>query len=284
MLKKKVLITDVDNTLFDWFSMWYKSFSRMMHEVARISGLPVEKLYAEAQQLHQLHGTSEYAFVLEEMPSVIELYGTREGIKQALQSAVQIFEQSRNEFLQPYSGVVETLRALKNCGIQVFAFSESREHYSSHRIKTLGLDGIIDILYCPTDHQLPVDWEKPSFLVHTQYHPLDGQFKKPDPSILLKILDDSEVDTSEAIYIGDSKAKDIKMAIDANVDYVWFEHGSTHLQNRKEDYELLRRVTHWTQNEVEAERLIAEGIKGLSVDPGRIIHEYPEVMRFFQQN
>lgn len=39
MIEAKVLITDVDNTLFDWFNVWYQSFSAMIEEVERISGI-----------------------------------------------------------------------------------------------------------------------------------------------------------------------------------------------------------------------------------------------------
>lgn len=32
-MKKTVLITDLDNTLFDWFSIWYNSFNAMLNKV-----------------------------------------------------------------------------------------------------------------------------------------------------------------------------------------------------------------------------------------------------------
>jgi hypothetical protein len=68
-LMKKVLTTDVDKTLFDWVDIWYKSFTAMMDQVTEISGIPAAKLYFSISVIHQRYGTSEYAFLLEEIPN-----------------------------------------------------------------------------------------------------------------------------------------------------------------------------------------------------------------------
>jgi FMN phosphatase YigB (HAD superfamily) len=65
-----MVVTDVDNTLFDWVDVWYRSFSAMLEETVRITGVPREHLVREIKNVHQRHGTSEYAFVLSELPSV----------------------------------------------------------------------------------------------------------------------------------------------------------------------------------------------------------------------
>ena len=67
---KTALITDLDNTLFDWVDLWHKCFSAMLAEIIRISGLPRETLIPEIRAVHQKHGTSEYAFLIEELPSL----------------------------------------------------------------------------------------------------------------------------------------------------------------------------------------------------------------------
>ena len=43
-----VLITDLDNTLFDWVDVWYHSFSAMLDAIASISGIAAEKLIPAA--------------------------------------------------------------------------------------------------------------------------------------------------------------------------------------------------------------------------------------------
>lgn len=74
-LMKKALITDVDNTLFDWVDVWYKSFSAMLDKVSEISGIPAPSLYPSISAVHQRYGTSEYAFLLEEIPELADRYG-----------------------------------------------------------------------------------------------------------------------------------------------------------------------------------------------------------------
>ncbi|SMF59054.1 HAD family hydrolase [Pseudogulbenkiania subflava] len=217
-LPKKVLITDIDNTLFDWFSMWHDSFSAMMEAVANISGVSQDILLHDAKLVHQKHGTSEYAFLLEELPCLKDLYGTKENILRELAGAISIYRKVRDEKLVLYDGVMGVLCELKNRGVKIYAFSESKEYYSSYRISHLGLDGVLDALYCPEDHEIPAGKLKTNLLVQTKCNLLPGEFKKPNKEILLKILESQNIALESALYVGDSKAKDIKMAIDANID------------------------------------------------------------------
>ncbi|MCZ2898031.1 HAD family hydrolase [Burkholderia thailandensis] len=278
MIQKKALITDIDNTLFDWFTMWHRSFSTMMKEVSKISGIPTEDLYTDAKKVHQKYGTAEYAFLLEELEPLLRRYRTREDLRRAMEPAIQAYRTERDKNMRLYPGALDTLQTVKARGMRVFAFSESKAYYSSYRIAQLGLDGIVDIVYCPEDHELPEDQKSSTLLKSTECHVLEGTFKKPNPKILLKILSDADLKPEEVLYVGDSKSKDIKMAIDSNVDYLWFEHGSAHLNNRKEDYDLLKAVTHWTDSEVETERILAEDSRKMEIPQAKIIHTYPDIL------
>ena len=44
MSAKKVLITDLDNTLFDWVELWYQCFSSMLQQISNISGVSEDRL------------------------------------------------------------------------------------------------------------------------------------------------------------------------------------------------------------------------------------------------
>jgi FMN phosphatase YigB (HAD superfamily) len=46
---KKILITDLDNTLFDWVALWYACFAPMMRKIAEIAGIDLEQLKAAHQ-------------------------------------------------------------------------------------------------------------------------------------------------------------------------------------------------------------------------------------------
>jgi len=69
------------------------------------------------------------------------------------------------------------------------------------------------------------------------------------------MIHDLGVDRSECVYVGDSLTKDVAMAQDANVANAYAKYGKA--QHRKE-YELLREVTHWSDTDVQREKLITE--------------------------
>ena len=56
-----VIVTDVDNTLYDWMAMWWPAFGGMLARLAADSGVPRETLEREFHALHQRHGTTEDA-------------------------------------------------------------------------------------------------------------------------------------------------------------------------------------------------------------------------------
>lgn len=96
---KRALVSDVDNTLFDWVGIWYRSFTAMMGEAARISGIPADNLYPSVKEIFQRHKTSEYAFVLEEIPELRKLYGDR--IVGAMEPAIAAYRAAREASLVP---------------------------------------------------------------------------------------------------------------------------------------------------------------------------------------
>lgn len=52
MNMKNVLITDLDNTLFDWFTLWYESFNEMLIKASEISKIPICELKKEIRIIH----------------------------------------------------------------------------------------------------------------------------------------------------------------------------------------------------------------------------------------
>lgn len=71
---RTTLITDFDNTLYDWFHMWHECFGAMLKEIVRISGIDESILIPQIRAIHQKHGTSEYAFLIEELPALREKF------------------------------------------------------------------------------------------------------------------------------------------------------------------------------------------------------------------
>lgn len=67
---KKLLITDLDNTLYDWVSFYAQSFTAMLDVLVNILDVPKSELLEEFRQVHIKHGNSEYPFGALEIDSV----------------------------------------------------------------------------------------------------------------------------------------------------------------------------------------------------------------------
>lgn len=257
-----VVVTDLDNTLFDWVEVWYQSFRAMLDEVVRISGIAESVLVKEIRAIHQKYGTSEYAFLLEELPSLKELHPDGK-IAEKYQTAIIAYRVARKKHLQLYPGVRETLERLQESGCVIVGYTESMAFYSGHRIRQLGLDGLLNYLYSPADHDLPenltpeqlrmypAEYYKFEHTVHR--HTPVGELK-PNPHVLREILKDIGAHESQCIYVGDSLVKDIAMAQDASVTDVYVAYGKAH---ERREYDLLRSVTHWPDEHVAKESAVS---------------------------
>ncbi|MBN2223106.1 MAG: HAD family hydrolase [Deltaproteobacteria bacterium] len=253
-----VVITDLDNTLFDWFGIWYRCFRPMLNEIVRISGVPEQRIIREIRTVHQKYGTTEYAFLIEELPSVRRKHPNGD-IRVIYDAAIEAYRENRRRHLRLYPTVMDTLASIKQAGCLLVAYTESVEFYTNYRIRKLGLDGVIDVVYSPPDHAVPEDFtpayppETYTFARTVQRHTPEGEYK-PNPKVLLGIIGDIGAAKDEAVYVGDSLHKDIQMAQAAGVLDVFAAYGRI---QEKEAYDLLGRVTHWTQEMVERERSAA---------------------------
>src|SRR5262249_36158088 len=125
-------------------------------ELVRTSGVDREVLLKEIGEVHQRHRTSEYAFVIEELPSLRAKHPSGD-LSQIYDSAIHAHRHARRAAEVLYPGVASTLVTLKKLGVQVIGYTESMAYYASRRVRVLKLDGLLDYLYSPPDHDLPAN-------------------------------------------------------------------------------------------------------------------------------
>lgn len=280
MSERTVLITDVDNTLFDWVDFWGQSFGAMMRTIAKTEKIDPSVLFEEVKQVHRTHGTSEYAFMLEELPYIKNLDPVRQ--YKLIREGNEAFSNARDANLRLYKGVIETLKSLKSKGIYIVAYTESYSRYTGLRFNLLGLDGLIDVLYAPEDHHASIGQ-----FAHLTHSPLeravlnDTQVRntpkgeiKPNPAILRAICEEIGEEPSHCIYVGDNLMKDIAMAREVGMLDVHAAYGKA---DHRQEYEMLRSVTHWTDEDVERERRINSGAE---VKPSIVLkRSFAEILR-----
>jgi phosphoglycolate phosphatase-like HAD superfamily hydrolase len=271
-----VVITDLDNTLFDWVNIWHASFKAMLDRLVLDAGIPEETLISDFKKIHEKYGTSEYAFSIEELPSLKTKYVGADLAKK-FSGAIEDFRSAREANLRLYSGVLETLETLKDKGCLLVGYTDSISFYSKYRVRNLGLDRVLDYLYSPPDHPLPNDrTPQPIEIRRTILRELPLGEVKPNPKILRDIIDGVGASPSETIYVGNSLMKDVLMAQKAKVEDVYAEYGNKYPD---EQYQLLRRVTHWTAEDVEREKQL----KTEHANPSNILAgSFGELLQMFE--
>jgi FMN phosphatase YigB (HAD superfamily) len=261
--RKSVLITDLDNTLFDWVHLWHSCFSAMLEKIADISGISDDRLKSEIKEVHQKHGTSEYAFLIEELPSLQRKY-QNEDLTKIFAPALAAYREQRRKELRLYPSVAESLLKIKGTGAKIIGYTESMAFYSNYRVRRLGLDGIFDVIFSPKDHDLPkgmgVDQLRKYPAARYEFQHTDHQHTpagelKPNKDILLSIVRHIGAAPEDCVYVGDSLIKDVAMAKDAGVSDAWAKYGQS---QTTAGYKLLREVTHWTDADVDRERQVSQ--------------------------
>lgn len=263
MLPRKIdtLILDLDNTIFDWFAMWYASFKPIYDEILAASGRPQDEVEADIRRVHQTRRTSEYTFLIEELDVLREIRA-REDIRTRFHNALETSRHGRDQSLQLYPTVFSSLWRIKNAGTKIIGYTESMRFYSSYRLKRFGLDGVIEILFSPKDHDMPagVPLDRlrrfPDDFYELQVtkvmHTPPGELK-PNPKVLREMIEMVGSSPDRCAYVGDSIFKDVAMAREVGVFDVHAQYGEP--QERPE-YELLQRVSHWTEDDVQREAAI----------------------------
>ncbi|MBX9721753.1 MAG: HAD hydrolase-like protein [Candidatus Obscuribacterales bacterium] len=267
---------DLDNTIFDWFAVWYASFRPIYDDVIKISGKPASEVEASIRKVHQQHRTSEYTFLLEEL-DLLDAQRAGGSIRDMFHEAIEKSRAGRDQTLKLYPSVFPSLWDLKQKGTKIVAYTESMGFYSAYRLKRFGLDGVIDVLFSPKDHDVPAGVSVEKLRRHPdEYYQLQvtqvrhtppGELK-PNPRVLLDILKTIGATADRCAYIGDSLFKDVAMARDVGVLDVHAQYGES---QRKPEYKLLQNVSHWTQEDVDREASITS--KGHNFTPSVVLKD-----------
>jgi phosphoglycolate phosphatase len=220
--------------------------------------------------------------LLEELPSLQRLH-PEGGIRTIYDEAIHAFRRARKSALRLYPGVREALEHARDAGALLVGYTESMAFYTADRMRRTGLDELLHYLYSAPDHDLPEGLGPQELRMYPDEHYLLKRTKhrhtprgalKPNPELLLQIVKDLDADPRRVAYVGDSLMKDVAMAQQAGVADVWARYGVAHGQ---EEYELLRRVTHWTKEDVEREKKLTKA----DVRPTYTIEAFDEILPLF---
>jgi FMN phosphatase YigB (HAD superfamily) len=255
-IKVKLLISDLDNTLFDWVSFYAQSFESMAIELAKLLDIPLVTVLKEYQLVHQQYANTEKPFATLALPCVKAKYGhaANEVMLAELSPVFNAFNMKRNETLRLYPSVIETLIELKRSGVKLVAHTESLEFNAVYRMNKLGLVPFFDRLYTTADinntHPCPQMANYPN-IAQDFVERVDPSSLKPNAELLLSIIKKEGASIGSTIYIGDSIRKDIAMANSAGVTSVWAKYGR---DVEKKHWDVIEQISHWTNEAFQREK------------------------------
>jgi FMN phosphatase YigB (HAD superfamily) len=269
-VSKRLLVCDLDNTLYDWVGYFVPSFYAMVDEVVRITGCDRERLLDDFQDVHRTHQDSEHPFALLETRTVKELFPDRSPseIANALDSAFHAFNASRKANLKLYPGVRTALHTLSEAGVVLVAHTESKVHAVVDRLTRLELTRYFRHVYCRERTQVehPSADSRGTWLSRfpmERVSELSRHQRKPDPKVLIEICGHEDIAPEETAYVGDSLVRDVFLAKCAGVFAIWAKYGAAHATH---EYQQLVRITHWTADDVAREQELSERARDVKPD------------------
>lgn len=280
-----LVVTDLDNTLYDWVTYFSRSFAAMVDAAAPRLEVPREQLLDELRHVHQTHRNSEHPFALLETPTVATRFpnASRRSRYEALRGVFDVFSATRRATLQLYPGVAETINALRDRSTPtpLVAHTEATVPNALVRLRMLGIEPFFDRIFAvePSGEGHPLTERND---LHLSSSPgvryLRHDERKPDPRVLLDICSSMNVPPERTLYIGDSISRDIGMARAAGAWTAWARYGT---RFDAADWAFLVRITHWTADDVaRAERAREE--YGSATPHVTLEHAYSEIMDHFR--
>lgn len=263
----KLLITDLDDTLYDWSGFFVPAFYAMAEEIAGITGIAMDQLLHEYREVHQSLGTVEFPYATLRLPSIRACFTGMETaqMKEALRPAFKKFNGIRDSRLRLFPGVAETLEALAARGLTIIGYTESSQENGFYRLQKLGADGFFKRVYaCESQFQSAYGSNEKVRTVRT---------KKPNVDVLLDICRKEGRTPAEVAYVGDSLTKDMYMAKKAGVTALW----ARYPREDTDYYEKLCAITSWTQEDFEREERLRRHMEQADLKPDHILTSFSQL-------
>lgn len=274
----KLLITDLDDTLYSWIGFFIPAFYGMVDELSHILNAEKAVLLKEYKQIHQQKGSVEYPYATLYLPSVINAYpgDTPEELLRKLDPVFHRFNSIRKKRLNLYPHVKETLTQISQLGIKIVGYTESAEENGFYRLQKLGIADLFQHVYV-SDSQ----FERPDYLPSSEKtRVVHG--KKPNPKLLKQICAQESVSVTEAAYIGDSITKDIYMAEVAGVASVLCKYPCDP-QVANDLYQKLVAISHWTDEDFQHEKEIKQICQRNNIRPDYTADSFEQLIEIIDK-
>ena len=243
----------MDNTLYSWVNYIVPAVEGMVEAVCRATGFPEIKVVQSLKAVYTKYESNEYPFALQESSIFAEFPDFGSFDKLVILPAMTAFNEARRRYLEPYPGVLETLRGLAERKVPVVALTDAPRNPAEQRVRRMDLDDHLAALYTLPGFQFPATAEglplisraivrkeeKGEYRARCKVVELPRDHEKPDPRGLLKVCADFGVNPAEALLIGDSVRKDVAVARKVGAVDAWAEYGTYTSREYRERLEIV---------------------------------------------
>ena len=254
MRDQMLIVTDVDNTLYDWVSIWGGAFGALLRTLADNTGRSTEEWMKAAHAVHRRRHATECPSLLCDLAAAATWPPALDPAR-VLPNAAAAYRSYWDHHLTTYAGIREALAELSEQGHVVVAYTEGDVSIAASRLARLGLAGTIRRVFGRSP--LPSAREPAWAMVSVPRNcPIAVDFipredNKPNPTGLRTIIAMCGSTPQNTVYVGDNLYKDVVMARTLGAGALWARYGTT---RSPEHVALLEHVAHWSAELVVAER------------------------------
>lgn len=255
----RALITDLDNTLYNWIDFMGPSIRAMMEVIVDLSRLSEEEVAESFQKVYSRHRDLEYAFAIQELDicrTAFRRLSPKDLQELVIAPAKRAFTQARHKHLRLYPHVKETIEWAYHEGIIIIGSTDSTLFHAGKRLESLQIDQFFKALISRQDfrihpHAAPYIIRKQRKGEYTSRIPftktVDISELKPNSAGFDMIVRELGLNRELTYMIGDSLWKDIRFAQLVGITDIWARYGK---EAHKENLETLRRITYWTEEDI----------------------------------
>ena len=132
-----ILITDLDNTLYNWVDYYGPAFRAMVHLIAQATGVEEDIIYNDFRRVYHEFGSIEHTFSIQELDLVKAM--SKDILEALIHTARVAFGMIGRTKLKPYAGVLDTLSWAMNAGILVICSTNAPINLAEFHLRQLRL-------------------------------------------------------------------------------------------------------------------------------------------------
>ena len=252
LMAKKIVITDLDNTLYSWVNYIIPALEAMIDSLVKTTGFDKELIRTSLRDAYEDRGTNEYAFVLQEAKIFRELREKdfNEFAARVMEPARIAFSNARQKYLELFPAVYETLRFMSARSVKVVAWTDAPVFAAGQRLKFLKIDKLVDSLFAMENPAVPQTTKIPQNILKRMENGfyqtnlkneniMPRDWEKPCAKGLEKIINSYGISRDEAVVVGDNRAKDMLAAKSLGIDCLWARYGTYISKEYRERLDLI---------------------------------------------